>query len=123
MLLADVTIGSWLLAFNSNHYDDRRLCETNCSLTSLAVYDMPVCAGLCDAATQLPQLAASDLCRLPATDPTGALPLRAPIFSFERRSDPAWDAEAVRQLRAKREQAARGVQPRRKEYDTTQPLR
>ncbi|EFN52007.1 hypothetical protein CHLNCDRAFT_10529, partial [Chlorella variabilis] len=41
----DVTIGSWLLAFNATHYDDRRLCETNCTASSLAVYDMPVCAG------------------------------------------------------------------------------
>ncbi len=42
---ADVTIGSWMLAFNTTPYDDRRMCETNCTATSLAVYDMPQCAG------------------------------------------------------------------------------
>jgi hypothetical protein len=42
---ADVTIGSWLLAFNATHFDDRRLCERNCTASSLAVYDIPVCAG------------------------------------------------------------------------------
>lgn len=44
-LAADVTIGAWMLAFNTTPFDDRRLCETNCSATSLAVYDMPKCAG------------------------------------------------------------------------------
>ncbi|PRW20177.1 putative beta-1,3-galactosyltransferase 12 [Chlorella sorokiniana] len=41
----DVTIGSWLLAFNASHYDDRRLCEPACSKSSLAVYDIPQCAA------------------------------------------------------------------------------
>jgi hypothetical protein len=53
---ADVTIGSWMLAFNVTHFDDRRLCETHCSDTSVAVYDMPSCAGLCNAVTRLPEL-------------------------------------------------------------------
>lgn len=39
---ADVTIGAWLLAFNATHWDDRRLCETNCTESSVAVYDIPV---------------------------------------------------------------------------------
>lgn len=41
----DVTIGSWMLAFNTTPYDDRRMCETSCTASSLAVYDMPRCAG------------------------------------------------------------------------------
>ena len=77
-----MTIGSWLLAFNATHYDDRRLCEQACSPSSLAVYDMPQCAGLCDAAAQLPQLHASDACRLPATGADGTLPLARPLFWF-----------------------------------------
>jgi hypothetical protein len=118
---ADVTIGSWLLAFNATHYDDRRLCAVNCTAASIAVYDIPVCAGLCDAAVQLPQLHASPACHLPATSPTGGLPLLPPIFNFQQRSDPAWDVEAVRQLRAKRERTARGIKPSHIEYDTAQP--
>ncbi len=80
--LADVTIGSWLLAFNASHYDDRRLCEAGCSEKSLAVYDIPQCAGLCDPAAQLPALHASAACCLPATAADGTLPLASPLFHF-----------------------------------------
>ena len=52
----DVTVGSWMLAFNVTHYDDRRLCEPACSDTSVVVYDMPKCAGLCDPISSLPAL-------------------------------------------------------------------
>jgi galactosylxylosylprotein 3-beta-galactosyltransferase len=52
----DVTVGSWMLARNVVHLDDRRLCATQCDDTSVAVYDMPQCAGLCDAAKRLPEL-------------------------------------------------------------------
>lgn len=79
---ADTTIGSWLLAFNATHYDDRRLCEAACSLSSLAVYDIPQCAGLCDPAAQLPVLHASEACRLPSTAADGSLPLASPLFHF-----------------------------------------
>ncbi|KAI7840006.1 hypothetical protein COHA_006271 [Chlorella ohadii] len=51
----DVTIGSWLLAFNASHYDDRRLCEAGCSEKSLAVYDIPQCAGLADGMARAPR--------------------------------------------------------------------
>ncbi len=34
---ADVTVGSWMLAFNVTHFDDRRLCEPACSATSIGV--------------------------------------------------------------------------------------
>lgn len=60
---ADVTIGSWMLALNSSHYDDRRMCEPACSATSLAVFDFPRCAGLCDAVESLPLLWAKPECR------------------------------------------------------------
>ena len=80
---ADVTIGSWLLAFNASHFDDRRLCEPACSATSLAVYDIPKCAGLCDAASQLPAMHATAECRAPpAGAATGELPLLKPLFDF-----------------------------------------
>lgn len=78
----DVTIGSWMLAFNTTPYDDRRMCETSCTASSLAVYDMPRCAGLCDPAAQLPVLHASPACQTPALGPSGVLPLLPTIFQF-----------------------------------------
>lgn len=107
-----MTIGSWLLAFNTTHYDDRRLCETQCSETSLGVYDFPQCAGLCDAAAQLPELHASPACQLPATTPTGGLPLLKPLLVFDGRPDLTWHAAARRQLlQEQREAAAGSAQP------------
>lgn len=37
----DVTIGSWMLAFSALHLDDRRMCHTECSNNTIAVYDIP----------------------------------------------------------------------------------
>ena len=45
-MYVDVTIGSWMLAFNVTHYDDRRLCEPECSETSIVVYDIPKCVAV-----------------------------------------------------------------------------
>ncbi|KAK9831532.1 hypothetical protein WJX81_006529 [Elliptochloris bilobata] len=56
----DVTVGSWMLAFNVTHFDDRRLCEPACSATSIAVYDYPACAGLCEPLEALPKLHTRD---------------------------------------------------------------
>jgi galactosylxylosylprotein 3-beta-galactosyltransferase len=55
----DVTVGAWMLALNVRHLDDRRLCQTACNEAAVAVYDMPQCAGLCDAAARLPELHAA----------------------------------------------------------------
>ena len=54
-----MTVGTWMLALNTTHLDDRRLCETKCSASSLAVYDIPVCSGLCEPARQLVDLHAA----------------------------------------------------------------
>lgn len=51
-----MTVGSWMLALNVSHYDDRRMCETTCGDTTLAVYDFPKCAGLCNSVDSLPWL-------------------------------------------------------------------
>ena len=59
---ADVTIGSWLLALNSTHFDDRRLCETSCTGTAVGVYDFPKCAGLCNPVKSLRDLHADPAC-------------------------------------------------------------
>ena len=44
----DVTVGSWMLALNARHNDDRRLCHTQCADNSIAVFDIPKCSGFCD---------------------------------------------------------------------------
>lgn len=38
---ADVTVGSWMLAFNVSHFDDRRMCAPECEPNAVAVYDFP----------------------------------------------------------------------------------
>ncbi|KAL4204594.1 hypothetical protein AMTRI_Chr01g132780 [Amborella trichopoda] len=43
----DVTIGSWMLAMNVNHEDNHELCSTECTSSSIAVWDIPNCSGLC----------------------------------------------------------------------------
>ena len=53
----DTTLGLWLLALGASHYDDRRLCSPACDESAVAVYDYPECAGLCDPARQLRDLA------------------------------------------------------------------
>ena len=67
-----------MLAFNVTHYDDRRLCEPACSPSSVVVYDMPKCAGLCDPIGSLPALARDKAC---VSGPAQA-PLVPPIWSF-----------------------------------------
>ena len=72
-----------MLALNVSHYDDRRLCEPSCTESSVAVYDMPKCAGLCDAPGSLPLLFNSSECNTPVADPeTGELVWREPYFWF-----------------------------------------
>ncbi|CAI0545097.1 unnamed protein product [Linum tenue] len=52
----DVTIGSWMLAMNVNHENDRHLCETDCSPSSIVISDIPTCSGLCNPETRLLEL-------------------------------------------------------------------
>lgn len=42
----DVTIGSWMLAMNVNHEDNRAMCDSTCSPTSIAVWDSKTCSGM-----------------------------------------------------------------------------
>ncbi|XP_028763688.1 probable beta-1,3-galactosyltransferase 14 [Neltuma alba] len=44
----DVTIGAWMLAMNVNHENNHELCSTDCTSTSIAVWDIPKCSGLCN---------------------------------------------------------------------------
>ncbi|XWS70251.1 hypothetical protein CRYUN_Cryun03dG0032600 [Craigia yunnanensis] len=41
----DVTIGSWMLAMNVHHEDNRAICDPRCTPTSIAVWDIPRCSG------------------------------------------------------------------------------
>jgi len=41
----DVTVGSWMLSMNVNHEDNRAICHTQCTSSSIAVWDMPKCSG------------------------------------------------------------------------------
>ncbi|XP_019435379.1 PREDICTED: probable beta-1,3-galactosyltransferase 14 [Lupinus angustifolius] len=42
----DVTIGAWMLAMNVNHENNKELCASDCTPTSIAVWDIPKCSGL-----------------------------------------------------------------------------
>lgn len=41
----DVTVGSWMLAMNVHHEDNRAICDPRCTHTSIAVWDIPKCSG------------------------------------------------------------------------------
>ncbi|KAK8622661.1 hypothetical protein V6N13_117567 [Hibiscus sabdariffa] len=58
----DVTIGAWMLAMNVNHEHNRNLCETSCSKTSIAVWDLPKCSGLCNPEAKLLELHQQEIC-------------------------------------------------------------
>lgn len=72
-----------MLAYAVKHMDDRRLCEPWCSASTLAVWHMPKCAGLCNPAEDLVHLHESPECRTPVLEPGKTdLPYIPPIFEF-----------------------------------------
>lgn len=42
----DITVGSWMLAMNVSHEDNRAICDPKCTPTSIAVWDIPRCSGM-----------------------------------------------------------------------------
>ncbi|XP_068664443.1 probable beta-1,3-galactosyltransferase 14 isoform X2 [Aristolochia californica] len=58
----DVTIGAWMLAMNVNHEDNRALCHSDCNPSSIAVWDIPKCSGLCNPEEKLLRLHQMDSC-------------------------------------------------------------
>ncbi|KAJ4976684.1 hypothetical protein NE237_001790 [Protea cynaroides] len=58
----DVTIGAWMLAINANHEDNRLLCEPECTPSSIAVWDIPKCSGLCNPEKKLLELHEKESC-------------------------------------------------------------
>ncbi|XVF35338.1 hypothetical protein REPUB_Repub18cG0137000 [Reevesia pubescens] len=65
----DVTIGSWMLAMNVHHEDNRAICDPRCTPTSIAVWDIPRCSGLCNPASKLKELHKIAMCSKSPTLP------------------------------------------------------
>ncbi|KAL6980044.1 galactosylxylosylprotein 3-beta-galactosyltransferase [Sarracenia purpurea var. burkii] len=66
----DVTIGSWMLAMNVHHEDNRAICDPRCTPTSIAVWDIPKCSGLCNPATRMKELHKMSMCSKSPTLPS-----------------------------------------------------
>ncbi|XP_052177083.1 probable beta-1,3-galactosyltransferase 14 [Diospyros lotus] len=58
----DVTIGAWMLAMNVNHENNRLLCQPECTPSSIAVWDIPKCSGLCNPEKKLLELHQTESC-------------------------------------------------------------
>ncbi|QCE10048.1 probable beta-1,3-galactosyltransferase 13 [Vigna unguiculata] len=58
----DVTIGAWMLAMNVNHENSRELCAPECTSTSIAVWDIPKCSGLCNPEKRMLELHQLESC-------------------------------------------------------------
>ncbi|XP_010915251.1 probable beta-1,3-galactosyltransferase 12 isoform X2 [Elaeis guineensis] len=65
----DVTIGSWMLAMNVNHEDNRAICDPKCTPTSIAVWDIPRCSGLCNPVERMKELHNIGMCSKSPTLP------------------------------------------------------
>ncbi|KAJ0869516.1 putative galactosylxylosylprotein 3-beta-galactosyltransferase [Helianthus annuus] len=63
----DVTIGAWMLAMNVTHENNRQLCQPECTATSIAVWDIPKCSGLCNPEKKMLELHQTKIC---ANSPT-----------------------------------------------------
>lgn len=66
----DVTIGSWMLAMNVNHEDSKLLCQAECTASSIAVWDIPKCSGLCNPEKRMLDLHEQDVCSKSSTLPS-----------------------------------------------------
>ncbi|KAI3809602.1 hypothetical protein L1987_19197 [Smallanthus sonchifolius] len=60
----DVTIGAWMLAMNVKHENNR---QPECTATSIAVWDIPKCSGLCNPEKKMLELHQMKIC---ANSPT-----------------------------------------------------
>ncbi|KOM43456.1 hypothetical protein LR48_Vigan05g106000 [Vigna angularis] len=58
----DVTIGAWMLAMNVNHENSRELCAPECTSTSIVVWDIPKCSGLCNPEKRMLELHQQESC-------------------------------------------------------------
>ncbi|GAB2253797.1 hypothetical protein Droror1_Dr00021606 [Drosera rotundifolia] len=58
----DTTIGSWMLAMNVNHENTHALCEPQCTSSSIAIWDIPKCSGLCNPEKKMYELHQMEIC-------------------------------------------------------------
>ncbi|KAK4285882.1 hypothetical protein QN277_002514 [Acacia crassicarpa] len=58
----DVTIGAWMLAMNVNHENNHQLCAKDCTSSSIAVWDIPKCSGLCKPEKKMLELHQKESC-------------------------------------------------------------
>ncbi|KAI4333581.1 hypothetical protein L6164_018368 [Bauhinia variegata] len=58
----DVTIGAWMLAMNVNHENNHEPCASDCTSTSIAVWDIPKCSGLCNPEKRMLELHQKEIC-------------------------------------------------------------
>ncbi|XP_031404971.1 probable beta-1,3-galactosyltransferase 14 [Punica granatum] len=66
----DVTIGAWMLAMNVNHENEKALCQPECTTSSIAVWDIPKCSGLCEPEKKLLELHQKEVCsKSPTMEP------------------------------------------------------
>lgn len=66
----DVTIGAWMLAMNVNHENEKALCQPDCTPSSIAVWDIPKCSGLCEPEKKLLELHEKEICsKSPTMEP------------------------------------------------------
>ncbi|PWZ10367.1 putative beta-1,3-galactosyltransferase 12 [Zea mays] len=65
----DVTIGAWMLAMNVKHEDNRAMCDSVCTPTSIAVWDSKKCSGTCNVADKIKQLHNTTVCSKSPTLP------------------------------------------------------
>ncbi|KAI3769314.1 hypothetical protein L6452_00415 [Arctium lappa] len=66
----DVTIGAWMLAMNVKHENNRQLCQSECTATSIAVWDIPKCSGLCNPEKKMLELHEMKICSNSPTLPS-----------------------------------------------------
>ncbi|EES19194.1 hypothetical protein BDA96_09G077800 [Sorghum bicolor] len=65
----DVTVGAWMLAMNVKHEDNRAMCDSICTPTSIAVWDSKKCSGTCNIADKIKQLHNTTVCSKSPTLP------------------------------------------------------
>uniref|UniRef100_J3M4R2 Hexosyltransferase n=2 Tax=Oryza brachyantha TaxID=4533 RepID=J3M4R2_ORYBR len=65
----DVTLGSWMLAMNVKHEDNRAMCDPHCTPTSIAVWDSKKCSSSCNPAEIVKELHNTTVCSKSPTLP------------------------------------------------------
>ncbi|KAG0613624.1 hypothetical protein M758_6G117000 [Ceratodon purpureus] len=58
----DVTIGAWMLGMDVVYEDNRAICANECGPTSVAVWDLPKCSGLCNPTKRMLELHKDEMC-------------------------------------------------------------